>query len=71
MNWDTIESNWQQFKGRMKEEWSAFTDDHLDAIAGKRDLLSSKIQEFYGVSKEGADAQIDDFADRAGNAAKG
>jgi len=71
MNWETIESNWPQFKGRMKAEWSAFTDDHLDAIAGNRDQLSSKIQEFYGVSKESADAQIDDFADHAGNPAKG
>ena len=55
MTWDTIEGNWQQFKGRMKKEWSAFTDEHLDSIAGQRDQLSSKIQEFYGVSKEAAD----------------
>ena len=55
----------------MKEEWSAFTDDHLDTIAGQRDQLSHKIQEFYGVSKEAADAQIDAFAERAGNPGKG
>ena len=71
MTWDTIEDNWQQFKGRMKEEWSAFTDDHLDSIAGQRDQLSSKIQEFYGVSKEAADAQIDAFAERTVNPGKG
>ena len=71
MSWDNIEGNWRQFKGKMKEEWSAFTDDHLDSIAGERDRLSSKIQEFYGVSKEAADAQIDAFAERAGNPGKG
>lgn len=71
MSWDTIEGNWQQFKGRMKQEWSAFTDDHLDSIAGQRDQLSSKIQEFYGVSKEAADAQIDAFAQRAADPGKG
>ena len=70
MGWNTIEGNWQQFKGRMKQEWSAFTDDHLDSIAGQRDQLSSKIQEFYGVSKEAADAQIDAFAERAGSPGK-
>ena len=70
MSWDTIEGNWQQFKGRMKKEWSAFTDDHLDSIAGQRDQLSRKIQEFYGVSKEAADAQIDAFAQRAGDPGK-
>jgi uncharacterized protein YjbJ (UPF0337 family) len=64
MNWDTIEGNWQQLKGKMKQEWGAFTDEHLDGIAGQREQLSNKLQEFYGISKDAADAQIDAFADR-------
>ena len=64
MSWDTIESNWQQFKGKVKEQWSALTDDNLDTIAGEREQLSGKIQDFYGVSKDAADAQIDAFAQR-------
>ena len=65
MSWDTIEDNWKQFKGKVKEQWGALSDDHLDQIAGKRDQLSGKIQDFYGVSKEAADAQIDAFAERS------
>jgi len=65
MSWDTIEGNWKQFKGKVKEQWGALSDDHLDQIAGKRDQLSGKIQDFYGVSKEAADAQIDAFAERS------
>jgi uncharacterized protein YjbJ (UPF0337 family) len=64
MDWDKIAGNWQQLRGKVKEEWSALTDDHLDRIAGEREQLSTKIQEFYGVSKDAADAQIDAFADR-------
>ena len=64
MNWDTIEGNWEQLNQKVKQEWSALTDDHLDKIAGERDQLSAKIQEFYGVSKDAADAQIDAFANR-------
>ena len=64
MSWDTIEGNWQQLKGKVKEQWSALTDDNLDQIAGQRDQLSGKIQDFYGVSKDAADAQIDAFAER-------
>ena len=64
MNWDTIEGNWKQLKGKVKEQWGKLTDDHIDTIAGKRDQLSGKIQEAYGVSKDAADAQIDDFAKR-------
>jgi uncharacterized protein YjbJ (UPF0337 family) len=64
MSWDTIEGNWQQFRGKVKEQWGAFTDDNLDEIAGQRDQLSGKIQDFYGVSKDAADAQIDAFEER-------
>jgi uncharacterized protein YjbJ (UPF0337 family) len=64
MSWDIIEGNWQNFKGKIKKEWGAFTDEHLDDIAGQRDQLSDKIQNFYGVSKDAADAQIDAFAQR-------
>ena len=52
MNWDRIEGNWKQFKGNVKEQWGKLTDDQLDVIAGKRDQLTGKIQESYGISKE-------------------
>lgn len=64
MHWDTIEGNWEQFRGKVKKQWSALTDDNLDTIAGQRDQLSGKLQDFYGISKDAADAQIDAFADR-------
>ncbi len=64
MNWDTIEGNWKQFKGKAKEQWGELTDDSLDVVAGKRDQLSGKIQESYGITKDEADKQIDDFAAR-------
>jgi uncharacterized protein YjbJ (UPF0337 family) len=37
------------------------TDDQLDVIAGKRDQLSGKLQECYGISKDEADRQIPDW----------
>jgi len=61
MNWNQIEGNWKQFKGKIKEQWGKLTDDHIDTIAGKRDQLSGKIQESYGIGKEEADKQISDW----------
>ena len=58
MNWDTIEGNWMQFKGNVKEQWGKLTDDSLDVIAGKRDQLSGKIQETYGITKDEAEVQV-------------
>jgi len=61
MNWDVIEGNWKQFKGHVKEQWGKLTDDHIDAIAGKRDQLVGKVQETYGVTKDQAELQIKAF----------
>jgi uncharacterized protein YjbJ (UPF0337 family) len=58
MNWDRIEGNWKQFKGNAKQQWGKLTDDQLDVISGKRDLLAGKIQEAYGVSKDEAEKQL-------------
>jgi uncharacterized protein YjbJ (UPF0337 family) len=61
MNWDRIEGNWKQFKGRVKEQWGKLTDDDIDVIAGRRDQLVGKIQQQYGISKDEAEQQVDRF----------
>jgi uncharacterized protein YjbJ (UPF0337 family) len=64
MNWERVEGNWKQFKGKVKQQWGKLTDDHLEVIAGKRDVLSGKLQEAYGLSKDEAEAQIEKFENR-------
>lgn len=64
MAWDQIEGNWKQFKGKVKETWGDLTDDELDQIAGKRDVLLGKIQERYGVEKAEAERRLRDFEER-------
>jgi uncharacterized protein YjbJ (UPF0337 family) len=64
MNWDRIEGNWKQFKGKVKEQWGKLTDDNLDIIAGNRDRLAGKVQEAYGISKDEAMKQIKRFEER-------
>jgi uncharacterized protein YjbJ (UPF0337 family) len=64
MNWDIIEGNWKQFKGKAKEQWGKLTDDTLDVIAGNRDQLAGKVQEAYGLSKDDAEKQIKAFEER-------
>jgi len=58
MNWDIVEGNWKQFKGRIRVRWGKLTDDQLDLIAGKRIELAGKIQEAYGVTKDEVEEQI-------------
>ena len=58
MKWDHIEGNWKEFKVKAKGEWGKLTDDQLDAMAGKRDLLAGKIQETYGITRDAVEKQI-------------
>jgi uncharacterized protein YjbJ (UPF0337 family) len=58
MNWDRIEGNWKQFKGRVKEQWGDITDDELDRVAGRREQLIGRIQESYGVTKDEAEKRV-------------
>ena len=61
MNWDRIEGNWKQFKGKAKVQWGKLTDDDLDVVAGKKDQLAGRIQERYGIAKDEVDQQIADW----------
>ena len=54
MDWNRIEGNWKQFKGRAKEKWGTLTDNDLDVINGRREQLEGKIQERYGLAKDKA-----------------
>jgi uncharacterized protein YjbJ (UPF0337 family) len=62
MNWDRIEGNWKQLKGKAKQKWGNLTDDDLDVIEGKRDELAGRLQARYGLAKDEANRQIDEWA---------
>ncbi|MBX3679078.1 CsbD family protein [Cognatazoarcus halotolerans] len=59
MNRDIIEGNWKQLKGKAKVQWGKLTDDDLDVIDGRREVLAGKIQERYGLSVEEARKQLE------------
>jgi uncharacterized protein YjbJ (UPF0337 family) len=61
MNWDRVQGNWKQLKGKLREKWGKLTDDHVEAIDGRREILAGKLQEAYGIGKDEADRQIDDW----------
>jgi uncharacterized protein YjbJ (UPF0337 family) len=61
MNWDQVEGKWKQYKGQAKEKWGKLTDDDLDVVDGKRQQIVGKIQERYGISREAAEQQADEF----------
>lgn len=66
MNWDTVKGHWKQMTGKVKEEWGDLTDDEITEAEGDRDQLVGKIQAKYGIAKEEAEKQVDEFAAKVG-----
>lgn len=61
MNWDRIEGNWKQLRGLARQKWGKLTEDDLDVIAGKRDELAGRLQSSYGMARDEAERQLEDW----------
>ncbi len=61
MNWEQVESKWEQLTASAKENWAKVTDDELHQIAGQREQLAAKIQETYGITRREAEKQVWDW----------
>jgi uncharacterized protein YjbJ (UPF0337 family) len=61
MNWDQIEGKWKQFKGDVRQQWAKLTDDDLEYIAGRRDHLVGRLQERYGIARDEAERQLEEW----------
>jgi uncharacterized protein YjbJ (UPF0337 family) len=60
--WDRIKGNWKQFTGSVREQWGELTDDEVMRMNGEREQLVGKLQEKYGMAREEANRQIDEWA---------
>lgn len=69
MNWDIVEGKWEQLKSQVKSQWAKLTDDDISNISAKREHLVGKIQERYGVMKDDAERQVDEWLARADSGA--
>ena len=63
MNWESVEGNWKEFRGRAREQWGRLTNDEVDVIGGRRDRLVGKLQEHSGIAREEAERQVREWID--------
>ena len=61
MNWEQMEGKWKQIRGSVKQKWGKLTDDDLNYISGSRDKFVGRLQERYGIAKEEAQRQADEW----------
>lgn len=62
MNSDQFEGKWKQLKGTVKQRWAKLTDDDVTMMSGKKDELIGKLQERYGITREQAMKEADEWA---------
>lgn len=60
---DMIKGNWNQIKGKLKEEYGELTDNDLQYQEGKEDQLIGHLQKKLGKSKD----EVKKIIDRIGN----
>jgi uncharacterized protein YjbJ (UPF0337 family) len=61
MNWERIQGEWKQMTSHIKSKWAKLTDDDLAAVSAKKDKLVGKIQERYGILRDEAEKQVDEW----------
>ncbi len=64
MNQEPASGNWKIFTGKIKEQWGKLTDDDLKVLEGNRDQLVGSVQKRYGIEKEEAERQVNEFRNR-------
>jgi len=53
-----------EIKGKIKERWKRLTDEDLDELEVRAEILASKLQEHYGWEREEAERQVKEFKAR-------
>jgi uncharacterized protein YjbJ (UPF0337 family) len=66
MNKDIAEGNFKQLKGKIKQQWGMLTEDEIEQVGGKVEILAGKLQERYGWERTEAEQQVRDFSLRHG-----
>jgi uncharacterized protein YjbJ (UPF0337 family) len=61
VNWDRLEGQRKQRRGKAVHHWGAVMDDELSAILGKYERLVGELQEKYGIAKDEARHRVEEY----------
>jgi uncharacterized protein YjbJ (UPF0337 family) len=61
MNWDRLEGQWKQQRGKAVHQWGKMMNDELSAILGKYEEMVGKLQEKYGIAKDEARHRVEEY----------
>lgn len=67
MNKFDIKGNWNELKGKLKQQYSELSDDDLQYAEGKEDELLGRIQKRLGKSQEEVEKLLDKYTNQYSN----
>ena len=68
VNQQTLQGNWNEIKGRLRERWGQLTDDDLREFNGEVAQLVGMIQRRTGESREQIEAQLETMMEKTSRA---
>lgn len=60
--WSQLQGNWQDSIAGIKDQWSELTEEELLQVNGDREGLVSLVQDKYGLDRDTAESQVDEWA---------
>ena len=62
MNWDQVQGNWTEFKGKLRQQYGDLTDNEVEEAKGSEEEMIGLIQKKYGKTREDAKREIDNLS---------
>lgn len=62
MNWDQVQGNWMEFKGKLRQQYGDLTDNEVEEAKGSEEEMIGLIQRKYGKTREDAKREIDNLS---------
>ena len=60
--WTAMQGDWQSSAGLVKDRWADLTEEEILGTGGDRDQLVVLVQEKYGIERDQAEQEVNDWA---------
>jgi hypothetical protein len=64
MDWNQIEISWDKYAVAAKQQWSKLSSEQIAATRGRYDVLSARVCEAYGLTRQQSDFQLSEWLSR-------
>ncbi|MGE3975415.1 MAG: hypothetical protein AB7F59_12900 [Bdellovibrionales bacterium] len=61
MNTEKAQQEWTDVKSKIKARWDKFVDTDVEKFRGNMHLIAARVQSVYGVTKDKAEQEYNDF----------